>query len=208
MTRTMLIVVDVQNDFCEGGALGVDGGAAVAQRIAAHLRDHAEDYDMVVVSQDWHDPDSDNGGHFSDAPDFVDSWPVHCCAGSEGAELHPALAAALEEVGTRLGDRLVRVRKGFGEPAYSVLEGTVTGGPSDGAPFGELLADVDEAVVVGLAYDYCVRATALGVRGESEETPVAAAPTVQIPRDLTAPVHSDVSALETELRGHGIEIRR
>ena len=64
MTRALLIV-DVQNDFTEGGALGVDGGAAVAQGITAHLAAHRGDYDLVVASRDWHDGDNDNGGHFA-----------------------------------------------------------------------------------------------------------------------------------------------
>ena len=66
MTRGLLIV-DVQNDFTEGGALGVDGGAAVAAGITAHLAAHRDDYGLVVASRDWHDGGNDNGGHFAGA---------------------------------------------------------------------------------------------------------------------------------------------
>ena len=84
-----LIVVDVQNDFCEGGSLAVSGGAAVAGRIAGLLAgDHG--YDQVVATRDHH---MDPGAPFSATPDYIDSWPVHCVAGTPGAELHPALAA-------------------------------------------------------------------------------------------------------------------
>ena len=90
MSRALLIV-DVQNDFTEGGALGVDGGAAVAQRITEHLAAHGDDYALVAASRDWHDGDDDNGGHFAtDAPpDFTVTWPVHCVAGTPGRGVPP-----------------------------------------------------------------------------------------------------------------------
>ena len=102
-----LLIVDVQNDFTEGGALGVTGGDAVAEGISSYLAAHAGDYDAVVASRDWHDADNDNGGHFSESPDFVDSWPVHCVADTEGAAFDPLLdtAAITHEV-----------RKGQGKP--------------------------------------------------------------------------------------------
>jgi nicotinamidase/pyrazinamidase len=83
-----LFVIDVQNDFTEGGALGVEGGAAVAADITNFLWADAEGYCVVVASRDWHDADNDNGGHFAtDAePNFVTTWPVHCVAGTNGAE--------------------------------------------------------------------------------------------------------------------------
>ena len=84
MTRA-LFIVDVQNDFTEGGALGVEGGDAVAERHHAVPGAHAGDYEIIVASRDWHDADNDNGGHFaSGEPDFVDTWPVHCVAGTLG----------------------------------------------------------------------------------------------------------------------------
>ncbi len=88
MSRALLIV-DVQNDFCEGGSLACVGGAAVAAGVTEYLKAHKQDYDYVIASRDWHDADNTNGGHFAAAgadPDWVVSWPVHCVAGSQGAE--------------------------------------------------------------------------------------------------------------------------
>ncbi len=149
MSRALLIV-DVQNDFTEGGALGVDGGDAVASAISAFLAGHAGDYEVIVASRDWHDDAGDNGGHFAESPDFVDSWPVHCVAGTTGAEYDPLLAT----------DAITHhVRKGQGEPAYSMFEGVT----EDGATVGAVLtaSGVLEADVVGIATDHCVRASAL-----------------------------------------------
>lgn len=145
-----LFIVDVQNDFTEGGALGVDGGDAVAARISSYLVTHAEEYEIIVASRDWHHPDHDNGGHFHPEPDFVDTWPVHCVSGTEGAEYDPALDT---------GAVTHHVKKGMGEPAYSLFEGIT----DDGLKVSELLTShgVLEVDVVGLATDYCVRASAL-----------------------------------------------
>ena len=147
-----LFIVDVQNDFTEGGALGVAGGAAVAEGVTAWLRDHADDYDLIVASRDWHDGHNDNGGHFAtDAePDFVESWPVHCVAGTPGADYHPALDT------TRVTHH---VHKGQGVPAYSLFEGRTEAGET----VHELLDErgIHEVDVVGIATDYCVRASAL-----------------------------------------------
>jgi nicotinamidase/pyrazinamidase len=147
-----LVIIDVQNDFTEGGALGVEGGAAVAAAITEHLREHPDDYAVVIASRDWHDPDNDNGGHFASAgePDFVSTWPRHCMAGTEGAEYHPAIDTGLIDI---------HVRKGQGAPAYSIFEGTTDDGRGIVAALDELgITDVD---VVGIATDYCVRASAL-----------------------------------------------
>ena len=150
MTRA-LFIVDVQNDFTEGGALAVAGGDAVAAAITRHLRARGGDYEIIVASRDWHDAGHDNGGHFADGePDFVDTWPVHCVADTPGAEYDPELDT---EAVTH------HVKKGQGIPAYSLFEGTTDAGES----VADLLTthgviDVD---VVGLATDYCVRASAL-----------------------------------------------
>ena len=149
MTRA-LFIVDVQNDFTEGGALAVVGGDAVAEGITRFLSAHAPDYALIVASRDWHDAEGDNGGHFSDEPDFVDSWPVHCVAGTTGAEYDPGLDTTAVTH---------HVTKGQGKPAYSLFEGATDAGQS----VSELLTahgviDVD---VVGIATDYCVRASAL-----------------------------------------------
>jgi nicotinamidase/pyrazinamidase len=147
-----LFIVDVQNDFTEGGALGVEGGAAVAEGLTDYLREHADDYAVIVASRDWHDPDNDNGGHFATQaePDFVETWPVHCVAGTPGADYHPALDTA--PVG-------YHVHKGQGEPAYSLFEGRT----QSGTTVHEILEEhgIHTIDVAGIATDYCVRASAL-----------------------------------------------
>ncbi|MCK6067482.1 MULTISPECIES: isochorismatase family protein [Microbacterium] len=170
-----LFLVDVQNDFTEGGALGVDGGDAVAERLSRFLAAHAGDYDLVVASRDWHDGDNDNGGHFSDQPDFVDSWPVHCVAGTPGAEYDELLDTSAVTH---------HVRKGQGEPAYSLFEGV----DSDGRTAAELLDErgIRDIDVAGIATDYCVRASALDA--------LAAGRSVRVFTDLVAGVHPDSSA--------------
>ena len=189
----MLIIVDIQHDFCEGGALGVEGGSAVAVRIAEHVRAHGDGYDRILATQDWHRADTDNGGHFAvppAEPDFVDTWPVHCVQDTHGAALHPEIAA--------LEDRIEIVRKGDGIPSYSALEGTVVG---TGQGVQELIeaGDWERIDVVGLAFDFCVRATALG-------SARAGAP-VRVLRDLTASVHpDDDEQLISELTAAGVEI--
>lgn len=149
MSRALLIV-DVQNDFTEGGALAVAGGDAVASAISAFLADHAGDYQVIVASRDWHDSDGDNGGHFAETPDFVGTWPEHCVAGTPGAEYDPLLVT----------DAVTHhVQKGQGRPAYSMFEGATESGESVGAIL--TAAGVLNADVVGIATDHCVRASAL-----------------------------------------------
>ncbi len=149
MTRALLIV-DVQNDFTENGALAVSGGDAVATAVTAWLTEHAVDYDVIIASRDWHDPGGDNGGHFSAEPDYVDTWPVHCVAGTPGADYDPLLVT----------DAVTHhVRKGQGKPAYSMFEGVTDAGST----VSQVLSDagVLTADVVGIATDHCVRASAL-----------------------------------------------
>ena len=150
MTRA-LIIVDVQNDFCEGGSLAVAGGAAVASAISDVLASDGDRWDHVVATKDYH---VDPGAHFGSPPDFVDSWPPHCVVGTGGSDLHPSLAT----------DRVEAVfHKGEHQAAYSGFEGH-TGSDAD---TGEGLADwlrgrdVTEVDIVGIATDHCVRATAL-----------------------------------------------
>jgi nicotinamidase/pyrazinamidase len=146
------MIVDVQNDFAEGGALGVTGGNAVAAGVTALLARHPDAYQLVIASRDWHNPDEDNGGHFAtDAePDFRTTWPPHCVAGTPGADYHPDLD--IEHVD-------VHVRKGQGVPAYSVYEGTTDDGESVHALLErQAITDLD---IVGLATDHCVRASAI-----------------------------------------------
>ncbi|MBE3001458.1 isochorismatase family protein [Nocardiopsis sp. HNM0947] len=154
-----LIIVDVQNDFCEGGSMGVHGGAATAGAVTEYTRAHAGEYAHVVATRDHH---VDPGAHFSDEPDFVDSWPPHCVVGTPGAEFHPRFDAGLaEEV----------FSKGRYTAAYSGFEGAATDGETALAAW---LRDrgVDEVDVVGIATDHCVRATALDAAGEGLRTRV------------------------------------
>ncbi|WP_194396030.1 isochorismatase family protein [Microbacterium atlanticum] len=145
-----LFIVDVQNDFTEGGALGVQGGDAVARRISEYLVTHAEEYAVIVASRDWHHAEGDNGGHFHPEPDFVDTWPVHCLSGTEGAEYHPELDTSAVTH---------HVKKGQGAPAYSLFEGTT----DEGETVARLLEEhgVVDVDIAGIATDYCVRASAL-----------------------------------------------
>lgn len=171
-----LLIVDVQNDFCEGGSLAVVGGGAVAGAISAYLATPAgaEAYDHVVATQDHH---VEPGSHFSEQPDYLDSWPPHCVAGTSGADFHPDLdTSRIEAV----------FRKGEHAAAYSGFEGVTNSGQG----LADWLATrgVTEVDVAGVATDYCVRATALdaikaGLRtrvlsgliaGVSEETSDAA----------------------------------
>ena len=146
-THRALIVVDVQPTFCEGGALPVDGGNAVATRIAAYAAERRNEYDAVVTTQDWH---IDPGEHFSDAPDFVDTWPPHGVAGTDEAELHPALADLAPDCS---------VKKGRHAAAYSGFEGVDVAG----RPLADLLAarGITDVDVVGIAESHCVKQTAL-----------------------------------------------
>ncbi len=148
MSRALL-VVDVQNDFCEGGSLAVPGGAAAAAAITGHVAAHRDRYALVVTTRDWH---VDPAGHFAAAgadPDYRATWPVHCVAGSAGAEYHPGLRV----------DADVEVLKGEHAAAYSGFEGTA----ADGRGLDAVLRahGVDAVDVCGIATEYCVRETAL-----------------------------------------------
>ncbi len=158
-----LLIVDIQNDFTEGGALGVSGGAQVAKDVSAYLVSHADDYDLVLASRDWHDADNDNGGHFAvdGPPNFVDTWPVHCVAGTSGAEYHPDLDRSRVNV---------HIKKGQGEPSYSMFEGV----SDDGQTVAEILHEhgITEVDVVGIATDHCVRASALDALGAGQKVTV------------------------------------
>ncbi|SDP20300.1 nicotinamidase/pyrazinamidase [Pedococcus dokdonensis] len=158
-----LVIVDVQNDFCEGGSLAVPGGAEVARRISEHVLTHLDGYAAVVATADWHE---DPGGHFSQAPDYVDSWPAHCRVGSDGALFHPAAEPAFEHVEAIF-------RKGQHSAAYSGFEGfTVEADRRVG--LADWLRDraIEQVDVVGIATDHCVRATALDSADEGFETTV------------------------------------
>ncbi|MDE0700025.1 MAG: isochorismatase family protein [Acidimicrobiaceae bacterium] len=159
-----LIVVDVQNDFCEGGALAVDGGGAVARSITelAGLDRAGGAYGLVVATKDWH---VDPGEHFADpevGPNFVDTWPVHCVADTQGAAFHPDLDIAVDEV----------FLKGRTTASYTGFDG---GAASDETVLlGDWLTQrgVTSVDVVGLATDHCVRATALDAVATGFDTTV------------------------------------
>ena len=185
MATRALLVVDVQPTFCEGGALGVDGGNAVAEAVAAYAARHRSSYDLVVTTQDWH---IDPGAHFSDTPDFVDTWPPHGIAGTPEAELHPALADLAPEAS---------VKKGAYAAAYSGFEGVDDGGAS----LAQLLtrAGVTEVDVVGIAESHCVKETALDA--------VAAGWRTRVLADLTVPVTAEQGAAAREaMAAAGVQI--
>jgi nicotinamidase/pyrazinamidase len=184
MTRA-LIVVDVQNDFCEGGSLPVTGGAAVAADVSAMLQAGADDYAHVVATRDHH---VDPGAHWSDRPDYVESWPVHCEVGTHGEHFHADLdTTRVEEV----------FLKGEHAAAYSGFEGhTPDGEPLAGWLAARGVTDVD---VCGIATDHCVRATALDSAQEGFETRVLTALCAGVADDTTA-------AALTEMTSAGVEL--
>ncbi|MET8909110.1 isochorismatase family protein [Micromonospora sp. NPDC004551] len=171
-----LIIVDVQNDFCEGGSLAVTGGAGVAAGISRLLDAEPDRWDHVVATKDFH---IDPGAHFGNPPDYVDSWPRHCVVGTAGSEFHPDLATGRVEA---------IFHKGEHAAAYSGFEGHA----DDGERLADWLRrhDVDRVDVVGIATDHCVRATALDAAREGFRTTVLL--------DLTAAVAPDT--LDVALR--------
>jgi nicotinamidase/pyrazinamidase len=178
-THRALIVVDVQRDFCEGGSLAVAGGAALAAAVTAYARDHQARYDTVVATRDWH---VDPGDHFADNPDYLDTWPAHCVAGTQGADFHPDLELVVGAI----------FSKGQHAAAYSGFEGT------DDAT-GEGLADwltahsIDAVDVVGIATSHCVKATALGALDAGFDTTVLTDLAVGVTDDLAAAAESDLA---------------
>lgn len=171
-----LIIVDVQPTFCEGGELGVEGGNAVAQRIAVFVSSHPDTYDLIATTQDWH---IDPGAHFSDEPDFVDSWPPHGVAGTPNAEVHQALSDVPVDIA---------VNKGQYEAAYSGFEGVA----DDGTTLADALhhAGITDVDVVGLAESHCVCDTAIDAVREQF--------TVRVFSDLTAPVSEELGVKARE----------
>ena len=189
----VLLIVDVQNDFCEGGSLAVSGGAATAAAITGFLASPAaREYSHIVATQDHHVAP---GSHFADEPDFIDSWPPHCVAGTPGAEFHPALDTS------RFDEIFV---KGEYAAAYSGFEGVSVGSAAPSA-VGTALADwlgsrgVTDVDIAGIATDYCVRMTA----GDAVRLGLGARVLV----DMTAGVAADSTAATLrELRSIGVEL--
>ncbi|MDR6506569.1 isochorismatase family protein [Arthrobacter oryzae] len=211
-----LIIVDVQNDFCEGGSLAVKGGAEVAGAISEYVDAHHGQFDHIVATQDWH---IEPGPHFSEAPDFIDTWPPHCVAGTRGAELHPDLDTEYIQA---------YFQKGQFTAAYSGFEGILA--PEDAVPTGDrkpgalplpddaaaLTAssfadedaiglddwlqshDVEDVVIVGIATDYCVMATSLDA--------VQAGYSVTVVKNLTAGIADDLDDAYAEMELGGVDL--
>lgn len=206
-----LIVVDVQNDFCPGGSLAVEGGDEVAQRIHDYIKAHDDDYKVIVATKDWH-PNDPTFYHFADEPDYVDTWPMHCVRGTAGAEFHPNLNATAKndhpwppEPGMIEFDLVFF--KGKTEAAYSGFEGTTMPSPNFSPDMGWDLADylhdkgITHVDVVGLATDYCVKATALDAKDAGFSTTVFT--------DLAAGVadeSTEASLKELEAAGVKVEV--
>ncbi|MFI5936792.1 isochorismatase family protein [Actinoplanes sp. NPDC051494] len=186
-----LIIVDVQNDFCEGGSLAVQGGTGVAEAITAAVSQPAT-WDHIVATKDFH---VDPGTHFSDHPDYVDTWPVHCVAGTPGSDFHPALAT----------DKIEAVfHKGAYEAAYSGFEGRTEA--------GETLTDwlrthgVTTVDVVGIATDHCVRATALDAKKAGFETHVILSMTAGVSPATTAAALDQLTEAKVTTTGDPVVI--
>jgi nicotinamidase/pyrazinamidase len=215
-----LIIVDVQNDFCEGGALPVAGGADLAGSISEYVDAHHGQFDHIVATQDWH---IEPGAHFSGEPDFADSWPPHCVAGTRGADLHRDLDTEYIQA---------YFRKGQFTAAYSGFEGVLApdedvptgdrklgampaggGAEADDADVDNAFAadedaiglddwlqshDVEDVVVVGIATDHCVKATALDA--------VQAGYSVTVLRGLTVGIAEDLDDAVAEMELGGVDI--
>lgn len=180
---TALIIIDVQNDFCEGGALAVAGGASVAAAISRSLPGF--EHEHVVATRDYH---VDPGEHFSDRPDFARTWPPHCVAGTPGSSFHPDLD---------LGPVEAVFSKGQYDDGYSGF----TGIDFRDVPLADWLAerDVDRVELVGIAAEHCVRATALDA--------VRAGLATSVRLDLTAGIAAGaVESALVELRSVGVEL--
>ena len=179
-----LIIVDVQNDFCEGGSLAVTGGSAVARGISELLAG-GPGYAHVVATKDFH---IDPGEHFAEDPDYAATWPRHCVAGTAGADFHRDFdPAAVEAV----------FKKGHYSAAYSGFEGS----DDDGVSLADWLRarTVDAVDVVGIATDHCVRATAADA--------AAAGFTTRVLLDLTAGVSPTTTAAAVDsLRAAGVDV--
>jgi nicotinamidase/pyrazinamidase len=180
-----LVIVDLQNDFCEGGSLGVEGGADVARRVSEYVAAHGDEYELVVASRDYH---VEPGGHFSDKPDFRDSWPRHCVVGSAGAEFHANFVV----------DRLDDIfSKGAYSAAYSAFEAV----DDEGRTFEQVLRErgITDVDLVGLATDFCVRSTTLDA--------VRAGFRARVLTDMAAGVSPDTTAAALdEMASAGVEL--
>jgi nicotinamidase/pyrazinamidase len=179
-----LIIVDVQNDFCEGGSLGIAGGTAVVRDINEYVAAH-RDYAQVVATKDYH---IEPGEHFSEHPDYRVSWPRHCEVGTAGVDFHPEFDdGAIQAV----------FMKGHYSAAYSAFEAVDDTGTR--LPDWLRQRGVDEIDIAGLATDYCVLATATDA--------VNAGFATRVLLDLTAGVAQESTDKAVEdMRAAGVEI--
>ncbi|MEP7113404.1 MAG: isochorismatase family protein [Ilumatobacteraceae bacterium] len=176
-SKRCLIVVDVQRDFCDdqpGASLGVAFGGEVACLIGDHLRTSIDTYQLLVLTGDWH---VDPGAHFSDDPDYQETWPPHCVAETAGAAWHPQLDGALADIAGRVPT--VVIRKGSHKAAYSGFEGFEQ---LDRRSLDDVLrgAGIDSLDIVGIATDYCVAATAADALDNGYEIRVLGALTAAV----------------------------
>jgi nicotinamidase/pyrazinamidase len=152
--RNALLAIDLQADFVQGGSLPVPNGMPVCAMIARHIRHFKMEYQFVVASRDYHEDPAD---HFSETPDFVNTWPAHCVIGTPGCAFVPPIANLVRE-------KLIQtiVNKGRHAAAYSAFEGL----DARGHDLLNVLKEerIDHIDICGLATDYCVRATALDAR--------------------------------------------
>lgn len=186
-----LIVVDVQNDFCEGGSMGVTGGADVAAAITDLIGRSTAGYQYVVATRDHH---IEPGGHFSAHPDFVHSWPRHCVAGTEGVGFHPNFAPAVASGA---------VSAVFDKGAYAAAYSGFQGADENGVPLADWLRerDVTEVDVVGIATDHCVKATALDAAAEGFRTRVLLDLTAGVAEDTTQRALAELAEADVDLTG-------
>lgn len=199
-----LVIVDVQNDFCDDGPLATETGAEIAAKISEYLEENSNRYSAIVATRDWH---VDPGTHFAaslgeDAqPDFVTTWPIHCLAGTTGAELHDNLESEFIDA---------QFLKGRYDDSYSGFDGligdpdtVVADAPSGAAgPYGATAAgasaieddaltldewlnenQIEELTIVGIATDHCVKATAIDAADAGYD--------VNVLLNLCAPVSED-----------------
>ncbi|HEY4557128.1 MAG TPA: isochorismatase family protein [Enteractinococcus sp.] len=193
-----LIIVDVQQDFCEGGSLAVEGGANTAALITEYINQCGDKYDVIATTRDWH---IDPGPHFSDSPDYEITWPVHCVAGTPGAELHENLDSEVIDAEFLKGQYndgysgfdgvlgepdIVRSQEGMAGP-YGATAAAAAATENDATTMDDWLRehDVERITVVGLTTDHCVRATAIDASDAGYEVRVLTNLTVGVAEDTT-----------------------
>ena len=200
MSGNGLVVVDVQNDFVEGGSLAVEDGLSVAEDIARDLMPKVRgEYVAVALTKDWHIDPGEHWATDGQEPDYNVSWPVHCDAWGFGSDLVPVLSDAVDKVAWPEGvddpDEVVSIfRKGQYAAAYSGVEGV--NNYNESLIEWLVLYGIDTVDVVGLALDYCVKATALDL--------AAAGFKVRVLGRYTSPVHATGDAFRTLLKDFAV----